>query len=128
MGGRCIPGELVALLTSPLTRLVSDNIWRAGILPSGLELLKWSGERPPKIEYLVENNDKFMFTKMRNFFHTLPVGKAQETLGHVDQACRRMAALASSGGGDVPVPLEQGRLLVRFLWHLEQAGLEKIRV
>jgi hypothetical protein len=66
-------------------------------------------------------------TKTRNFFPTLPVGKAQETLGHIDQACRRMAALASSGG-DTPVPLEQGRLLVVFLWHLEQAGLEKIRV
>jgi hypothetical protein len=69
----------------------------------------------------------FYSIKREIFFPTLPVGKAQETLGHIDQACRRLAALAS-GGGDAPIPLEQGRLLVRFLWHLEQAGSENIRV
>jgi hypothetical protein len=55
-----------------------------------------------------------VFNKLRS-----PMGKAQETLGAVDQACRRLAALAAGGNTASTVPLEQGRRLVQFVAHLE---------
>jgi hypothetical protein len=55
-----------------------------------------------------------VYNKLRS-----PLGKAQETLGHVDQACRRMAAAGATGGATVP--LERGRQLVQFVAHLEKA-------
>ena len=55
-----------------------------------------------------------VYNKLRS-----PLGKAQETLGHIDQACRRLAALTA--GGAATIPLDQGRRLVHFVTHLEKA-------